>query len=313
MSKQVHNPHDKFFRETFSDPDRASAFLEEFLPSGLVKHLDIPSVKVLQESYMDSALKEYFSDLILQINLKEAEGEKVEVAFLFEHKSTPDKHVLIQVGFYMFAHWLKLVRQKKKLKLIIPLIYYQGKKKWKVPGLSKLFKDYPEELISFVPRLKHLLISLNEIPDEQIAALRNSLLAAALGAQKLAFNPKTLVEDFIRILRLFPIEPTDKNFLQGLVVYSIETTNLSEQNIAEAIKNMPQTIKKSVMTAYETLMKKGIEKGIKKGIEKGRIETQVQMILALYDDGINIQQIAMYAKITEKEVLKILKENDRLQ
>jgi hypothetical protein len=37
------------------------------------------------------------------------------------------------------------------------------------------------------------------------------------------------------------------------------------------------------------------------------------MILALYDDGINIQQIAMYAKITEKEVLKILKENDRLQ
>lgn len=271
------------------------------MPPALLKHLDMPSVKVLKESYMDNALVEYFSDLVLQINLKEAKGEKVDVALLFEHKSSPDKHVLIQVGFYIFAHWLKLVRQKKNLKLIIPLIYYQGKKKWEVPGLVKLFEDYPEELLKFVPRLQHLFISLNEISDQQIAALRNSLLAAAMGAQKLPFNPKTLVEDFIRILRLFPLGPTDKNFLEGLVVYTIETTNLSEKNIEEAIKDMPQTIKKSVMTAYESL------------IEKGRKENQVQMILALYDDGIAIPQLAKAAKISEVEVLKILRENGRVE
>jgi nitrogenase molybdenum-iron protein alpha/beta subunit len=100
------------------------------------------------------------------------------------------------------------------------------------------------------------------------------------------------------------LDKTDQDFIQVLIVYTIEATNLSEKNIAKAIKDMPQPITKSVMTAYESIMRKGIE--------KGRKETQVQMILAPYDDGIDIQQIARYVKISEEKTLKILRENGRV-
>ena len=59
------------------------------------------------------------------------------------------------------------------------------------------------------------------------------------------------------------------------------------------------------MTTYERL--------IQKGKIEGEIKKQTEMILALYDDNIGISQIARYAKITEEEVLKILKENGRVK
>ena len=70
MSKSVHNPHDKFVRETFSDPERASAFIEEFFPVKIVKELDLSHLKVSQDSYLDNEMREYFSDLILKIPVK---------------------------------------------------------------------------------------------------------------------------------------------------------------------------------------------------------------------------------------------------
>lgn len=297
MSKSVNNPHDKFVRDTFSDPERARVFLKEFLPSNLVNLLAIESLKVLQESYLDKELNEYFSDLILELEVKGKKNKKINLAFLFEHKSAPDKNVLIQVGYYLFAHWFKQTKQRKKLQLVLPLIYYQGKQKWEVPGLVKLFGAYPEKFLAYVPRMEFLFFSLLEIPNHQIETLRSSMLAAALGAQRLRFNPETLVENFNRILRLFPLEEADKNFLDILIVYSFTTTNLSEKNIAEAIKNIPQPIKDQVMTTYDRLIKKG----------------KTEMILALYDDGIGVSQIAKYGKISDEDVLKILKDHGRVE
>ncbi|MBK7636682.1 MAG: Rpn family recombination-promoting nuclease/putative transposase [Saprospiraceae bacterium] len=144
MQDGVHNIHDKFVRESFSDPVRAIAFLERFLPDEMINNLDLPTLRVLQESYLNEALKEHFSDLVFEISLKNNADTKTDISILFEHKSSPDKHVLIQVGHYMFAHWVKCLAEKKKLKVIIPMIYYQGKKEWTLADLSSLFDSYPD-------------------------------------------------------------------------------------------------------------------------------------------------------------------------
>ena len=307
MSKLLHNPHDKFVRETFSDPERARAFIEEFLPNEFVLNLDLPSLKVLKDSYLDKELKEYFSDLIFDLEIRGIKKEKLKIALLFEHKSAPDKFVLIQVGYYLFSHWFKQIRQRKKLDLVIPLIYYQGKQKWKVPDLLNHFKDYPEELKKYVPQLKHIFIALNEIPDSQLNAIRNTMLLAAITAQKFIKNPNTIIEDVKRIMNLFPPEDFNKNFLGKITVYILGITSLSEKQLAEALDSIPLTIKENVMSTYHRLINIGIEKGM----EKGQNVMRKEMILALFDDGIGIGQIAKYAKISEEEVIKILTDNNR--
>jgi len=69
MANDFHNIHDKFVRESFSDPERAVAFFEIMLPEDLYAKLDMKTLKCLQESYIDNELSEYFSDLIFEVSL----------------------------------------------------------------------------------------------------------------------------------------------------------------------------------------------------------------------------------------------------
>jgi len=138
------NIHDKFVRETFSDPERARLFLSEFLPSEILEIIDLASLSVSKESYMTEDLREQFSDLIMEVSGRGNENYKIDIAYLFEHKSSPDKNVLIQVGYYLFAHYYKCVKLKQPLKFLIPIIYYQGITKWEVPQLITLLKNYPD-------------------------------------------------------------------------------------------------------------------------------------------------------------------------
>jgi len=135
--------------------------------------------------------------------------------------------------------------------------------------------------------------------SEQIGAIRNSMLAASITAQKLLENPIDAAREFNRILSLFPSDGKYTNFLNLIVVYIFEITNISEKEMADVFKNIPSPIKNKVMTTYDRLIQKGKEEG------------KIEMILALFDDKISTTQIANYAKISEKEVIKILKDNDR--
>ncbi len=133
------------------------------------------------------------------------------------------------------------------------------------------------------------------------------MLSVALATQKLRFNPINLVKDFNRILKLFPFEQTDTNFFAQLIVCTFEVTDISEEAIAKSIENIPKPIKDKVMTTYQRIMNVGIEKGI----EEGKMEEKIKMTLAFFDDGIGIPQLAKAARISEEEVVKILKDNGR--
>ena len=299
MSKKIHNPHDKFVRETFSDPERAQAFVEEFLPEKIVNELDLSCLKVSQDSYLDNEMKEYFSDLILKIPVKKAKNRNLKIAFLFEHKSSPDNYVLFQVGHYLFSHYFKIIRQNKKLELLIPLIYYQGKQKWEVPSLLYHFKEYPGSFKEYIPQLEYLFIALNLISQSHINTIRNSMLAASITAQKLIENPVSAVKDFNRILSIFPSDDKYTNFLNLIVVYIFEITDITEKELADVFENISPPIKDKVMTTYDRL------------IHKGKIEEKIKMTLSFFDDGIGIPQLAKAARISEEEVVKILKDNGR--
>jgi hypothetical protein len=80
----------------------------------------------------------------------------------------------------MFAHWAKCLSEKKDLKPIIPVIYFQSKKSWRVGNLSDLFKDYPKEIKYYLPVFRHIFIDLKTISEDQLLNMRNSMMAAAI-------------------------------------------------------------------------------------------------------------------------------------
>ncbi len=81
---EIYNPHDKFFKETFSIRENVVDFLEGIFPEEIVKKLDLSTLSLDNNSYIDEELKEHFSDIVYTCVCK---NEKLKIALLFEHKS----------------------------------------------------------------------------------------------------------------------------------------------------------------------------------------------------------------------------------
>ncbi|MBK9257473.1 MAG: Rpn family recombination-promoting nuclease/putative transposase [Saprospiraceae bacterium] len=302
MAKKIHNIHDKFVKASFSDPDRAAAFFENFLPEILLKEIDLTSLKPVQESYIQGDLSEYFSDMIFEVSSNS--GDAIDIVLLFEHKSSPDKYVLIQLGHYIFAHWLKCVNEGKKLKVIVPFIYYQGKQKWEQPNLTTLFPKVNGTIASYIPILNHLFIALNSLPDENISQIRNKMMAAAVMAQKKGINLMKLADDFIKILELFPETAQGGNFLEQIFVYVISVSDISKPELNKAIESIPSNIKENIMTTYTRIKEEG-------KIE-GKIESKIEVILNGFDEGLNISLLANITHLSEDEVINILRTHKKM-
>ena len=310
------NIHDKFVKASFSDPGRAISFFEKFLPEKIVDSLDMKTLQCLQESYLSDDLKAGFSDMVFEVKEKSTPYHALDIVLLFEHKSSPDRHVLLQVGLYMFSHWWKCIREKKPLKPIIPIIYYQGKKRWKVKSTAQVFDTLSGNLFSFIPEIRHVFIALHSLSDVEIAALRDRMMAAAVMAQKKAFDVMKLAEDLEKIFRLFPVKREDGNFLKTIFVYLYKVSEIPKSEWEKAIKTAPSDLKENLMTTYSWMKEEGKQEGRLEGrLEGEKIgihKKEIEVILALFDDKISVQSIARYTKLSEEDVTKILKENHKI-
>ena len=302
MPNKINNPHDKFVRETFSNIERASAFFERFLPEEVRKQLDFSSVKISRESYIQKDLSEYLSDIVFEI--KTMDEHPLNLVLLLEHKSSADKYTLVQVGHYLFSHWIKCREKNKPLRPIIPIIYYQGKKKWKAPRIKDLFPGVAAPLSDYLPVLNHIFIALNSLSDEDIMTLKISSLAAALFAQKGRFDVTGPLEELKRIFNLLSNHDVDRNFILMISVYIISVSNIKPPIIIEAMENMSSEIKGEVMTTYEQL--------IEQGRKEGKFEEKIDVILNGYSNGVDIAMLSNITQLTQEEVAQILQEHGKL-
>ena len=81
---EIFNPHDKFFKETFSLRDNVIDFLKGTFPEEIFKKLDLSTLTRDNNSYIDEELKEHFSDIVYTCSCKDKE---LKITLLFEHKS----------------------------------------------------------------------------------------------------------------------------------------------------------------------------------------------------------------------------------
>ena len=114
----IHQPHDKFFKETMGDPDTAEDFLLNYLPEDILQLIDLDNLAIQKDSFIDQDLQEAFSDLLYKTSIK---GKEAYLYFLFDHKSYPYKTTALQLLKYMVNIWEQKVREKViSLPVIIP-------------------------------------------------------------------------------------------------------------------------------------------------------------------------------------------------
>src|SRR5690625_3061430 len=145
----MRNPHDKFFKETFSYSEVVSDFVKHYLPEEILAIIDVTTIAPVKDSFIQKELESFYSDLLFEVNFKERKGY---LYFLFEHKSYTDQTIAFQLLVYMREIWDRQIEKERAESLapILPILFYQGKESWKRP---KTLIDWFEhdDIVSFRP------------------------------------------------------------------------------------------------------------------------------------------------------------------
>jgi predicted transposase/invertase (TIGR01784 family) len=64
---ELSNPHDRYFKETFSRPEIVRDFLSNYLPPVVAESLDLNTLELQPDSFIDQDLEIHFSDLLFQV------------------------------------------------------------------------------------------------------------------------------------------------------------------------------------------------------------------------------------------------------
>jgi predicted transposase YdaD len=82
------SPHDRFAKQAFSNLEVARGFFAKSLLASVTARLDLTTLELLKESFVDSELRHSFGDLLFHVKMRD--GSDGLTYLLFEHKSAPD-------------------------------------------------------------------------------------------------------------------------------------------------------------------------------------------------------------------------------
>ena len=278
QSGGLNNPHDKLFKETWSNQENTRSFLQHFLPDKVLQVMDLSSLEICKDSFVEKELSDYYSDMLYKVMLSGTPGY---VYVLFEHKSYYDKYVHFQMLEYMVKIWRLFVKQQKKkankaLPIVIPLLICHGKHAW--PENAVRFSSHlsgpVDELSGYIPDFSIELYDLAKLTDDEI---KGTVMArVVLLLFKHVSDPDLLdrLPGILALMKDLMEKQTGLQYFESLFRYLFNTIdNISAERIKEiAEQSISGKAREYIMTLAEKLRKEGEIRGEIKGKLEGKLE-----------------------------------------
>ncbi|UAN63111.1 Rpn family recombination-promoting nuclease/putative transposase [Serratia sp. JSRIV006] len=303
-------PHDATFRQFLTQPEVARDFMELHLPAELRAICDLDTLKLESGSFVEDNLRQYFSDVLY--SLKTTAGDDGYVHVLIEHQSTPDQHMAFRLIRYAVAAMQRhLEAGHKKLPLVIPMLFYTGKRS-PYPYSTRWLDEFANpELAGKLYSAAFPLVDVTVIPDDEIAGHRSM---AALTLLQKHIHHRDLAELVDRLAPILLAGYLSSSQVVSLVHYIVQAgeTSDAEAFVRQLAQRVPQH-GDTLMTIAQQLEQKGIEKGIEKGIQLGRQEghsegerdATLKIARTMLQNGLDRNTVMKMTGLTEDELAQI--------
>ena len=291
--RELQGKHDKFIRWCFDHKDVLIAFCEWFLPPEVLALVDLSGIRVEKDSFIDDELKESFSDILVELPLKEGIEDAPRVAqiyLLIEHKSASERLSVFQVLRYMTRIWEREERNTKEkagflFSPIFPVILHHGRTEFKEPlQFQELVASVPgmEDLI---PKFRPRLIDLNMISGDELPK-DNPRLYSALAALQTVFEKELSLafQDSLRQLAAICDDPGMQEFIDMVLKYI--TTNAREMDqkknravLAEIKNKKGEPIMATIAESWKADLKEELREQVKEEVKeqvKEEVKEQVK-------------------------------------
>ncbi|MFN6130787.1 MAG: Rpn family recombination-promoting nuclease/putative transposase [Planctomycetota bacterium] len=279
---QLPTPHNNLFHYAFSHATAVRSLLETHLPTNITGILDLSTLTLQKDSFIDPRLRESHADLLYSVQMLrqgESQGDAL-VYILLEHKSQSDELTCFQLLRYIVRIWEQRQRDGQPLCPVVPLVIYHGETAWSAPRSVEELTGVPQELLDCSVRFSFPLLDLGQVPDESLST--DPFLQSILNLLKYG-RRRDLADRLERIFQWL-LEHGETKFrkehLDAIVVYIMATS------VALPMETLTMTVQKIFPTQIEPgsiadqLLKKGREEGREEGELFGRIRL-LQKLLGL--------------------------------
>ena len=251
--------HDTFFRETMSHKEVAADFLANYLPAKVLKHIRLDTLTITKDSFVDKKQAEHYSDLLYQVML--SSGLPGYIYFLFEHKSYPDRFVVLQLLRYMIEIWELFRKQNPKAKtlpLVIPIVVYHGKPKGQAVRLCDLVNIPDPELSAFVPDFDLAFFDFSPKTDEAIkGAILTQLVIFCLQAKNTPEDVQKIWEIIALVVQMDE-NATSMHWLEKIFRYVLKAMDIEPEEMQDMfMQSLTEKKGGMFMTVAERLTIKG--------------------------------------------------------
>lgn len=295
------NIHDKFFWDIFKRPENASGFLRDLLPPAVTDKLDLSNIKVDKKSYLSEAYKSHYSDIVIKTSFKGEPDKPVYAYFLLEHKSDVPALAPLQLLRYMVEQWYDLEKKKLlqgKLPPIIPVIIYQGKKKWTPSTRFQDLVDIPvNEMSSWIPDFRYIL---NDTTCVDESVFKTSLMVMCWHTI-VKYLDRPELRDKLDVVLHMMLDILEHNtvleHIEIIMKYLANTKNrFTKEDAVAVMKNLLEHGGDEMVQGWA---KDFFEDGKKEGREEGREEESREMLLSAVQAKYNVLRDDIVDKISK--------------
>ncbi len=192
----------------------------------------------------------------------------------------------------------------KKLPLVIPVLFYTGKRS-PYPYSTRWLDEFDDpSLAGKLYSSAFPLVDVTVIPDDEIAGHRSM---AALTLLQKHIHQRDLAELVDRLAPILLAGYLSSSQVISLVHYIVQAgeTSDAEAFVRELAQRVPQH-GDALMTIAQQLEQKGIEKGIQlgeqRGIEKGEREATLKIARTMLQNGIDRNTVMKITGLTEDDL-----------
>lgn len=276
----------------------------------MISICDLSTLKLESGSFVEDDLRQYFSDVLY--SLKTTSGEDGYVYVLLEAQSSPDKHMAFRLMRYSVAAMQRhLEAGHKKLPLVIPVLFYTGKRS-PYPYSTNWLQEFDDPALAEKLYTGDFpLVDVTVIPDEEIMGHRSM---AALTLLQKHIRQRDLAEMTDRLSAILLAGYLSSPQVISLIHYIIQAGESADAQafVRELALRVPQH-EDELMTIAQQLEQKGIEKGIQKGIqlgeqrgiEKGRHEGKLEVARTMLANGLDRDSVMKMTGLTADDLAQI--------
>ncbi|EMS77703.1 Rpn family recombination-promoting nuclease/putative transposase [Desulfotignum phosphitoxidans] len=264
-NSKVVNPHDKVFRDVYSNKENARSLLADKLPDKVLKLVDLNSLEISKDSFIEKELADYYSDMLYKVKL--TDGSQGFIYVLFEHKSYYDRFVHLQLLEYMVKIWRLHIKQHEekpvRLPIVIPLLVCHARQEWpeNTERLSSLLSGPVEGLAGYIPDFAFELYDLHRYSDDQIKGTIMSRVILLLFKHIRDPDLRQKLPGILALMRKLMEKETGLQWIEVVVRYlasALEDDELSVKQIKEiAEEAISKETGEYIMTLAEKLKNEG--------------------------------------------------------